>query len=154
MGREMTLLAHSVGFGEPGGDFVVDLIDLLETKGVEMISRRESFDATEARIFQASRQDDVAVDPILPDDERSETHSDLEGDPRLFREDDDGSVPFCDRQQFVEDRAHARRLSCEMGRECVAAAARVRLIAISEPAPAFRAAPQWWIGRSIHRQQR
>ena len=114
MGRKMALLAHSVSFGEPGGDFVINLIDALETEGVQMISRRESFDPAEARVLQTSRQDDVAVDPILPDDERSETHADLKSDPRLFREDDDGAVLLGDGQQFVEDRAHDRGLAGEM----------------------------------------
>src|SRR5882724_10963386 len=86
--NQVALLAYSVGLGEPRGDFAIDLIDVLEAKGVQMISRRESLDAAKARIFQASRQDDVAVDPILPDGESGETHSDLEGDPCLFREDD------------------------------------------------------------------
>jgi hypothetical protein len=83
---EMALLAYSVRFGEPGGDFVIDLLDPLETKGVQMISRRESFDAAKTRVLQTSRKHNVAVDPILPDDEGSETHADLESDPSLFRE--------------------------------------------------------------------
>jgi hypothetical protein len=56
MGREMTLLAYSVGLGEPGGDFVIDFIHGLETEGVQMISRRESLDPAEARVFQPSAQ--------------------------------------------------------------------------------------------------
>jgi hypothetical protein len=114
MGREMALLANSVGFSEPGGDFVIDLVHALKTKGVQMISRGESLDAAEARVLQASRQDDVAVDPILPDDECGETHANLESDPRFFREDDHRSISLCDRQQFVEDRAHDRGLAGEM----------------------------------------
>ncbi len=97
MGRQMALLAHSVGFGEPGSNFVVHFVHIFETKGVQMISRRESFDPAKARVLQPSRQDDVSVDPILPDDEGSETHPDLESDPCLFRKDDDRSIPLCDR---------------------------------------------------------
>jgi hypothetical protein len=111
MGREMTLLADQVGFSKPRGDFVINFVHALEAKGVQMISRGESFDAAKAGVLQASRQDDVAVDPILPDDERSETHADLKGDPRFFREDDHRSIPLCDRQQIVEDGANALRLS-------------------------------------------
>jgi hypothetical protein len=116
-----------------------------------MIPWREGFDATKARALEASRQDDVPVDPILPYDKCGETHADLESDPRLFGEDDDRPAPLCDRQQFVEDRAHALRLSCEMGRQGVAATARVGLISIRKPAPALWAAPQRWIGRSVRR---
>jgi hypothetical protein len=137
MGREMTLFAYSVGLGEPGGDFVIDLIDPLETKGVQMISRRESFNPAEAGVLQPPGKNDVALDPILPDDESRETHPDLERDPRLFREDDYRSTPLCDRQQFAEDRADVLRLFCKMGRERVPAPARVRLIAIGKPTVAL-----------------
>ena len=101
----MLLLAHSIRFGEPARDFVVDLVDALKAKGVEMILRRESFDAAEARIFQAPRQNNVAVHPVLANDERGKAHSDLEGDPRLLEQDGDRSVRLRDFQQLVEDDA-------------------------------------------------
>jgi hypothetical protein len=41
----MALLAHSIGFGKPGGDFVIDFVHAREAKRMQMISRRESFDA-------------------------------------------------------------------------------------------------------------
>jgi|GEM_PF-3820616 len=135
MGHEMALLAYLVGLREPGGDFVIDLLDALETKGVQMISRRESFDAAEARVLQASRQDDVAVNPILPDDESCETHANLKGDSHFLWKDDDRSTPLRDRQHFVEDRAQALRLSGEMRRERGAASTGVRLIPIRKLPP-------------------
>jgi len=98
MGREMALLSYSVGFGEPGGDFVIDVVHVLEAKGVEMISRGESLDAAKARVLQPPCQDDVAVDPILPDDERSETHANLKGDSRFLRQDDERPPLLCGRQ--------------------------------------------------------
>ena len=64
----MALLAHSIGFGKPGGDFVIDFVDAPETKGVEVISRRERFDAAETRILKSTRQDHVAVHPVSPND--------------------------------------------------------------------------------------
>jgi hypothetical protein len=54
----MALLTHLVGFGESGGDLVVNFLDALKAKRVKMISWRESFDAAEARTLQAPRQDD------------------------------------------------------------------------------------------------
>jgi hypothetical protein len=81
---EVALLAYSIGLGEPGGDFVVDFVNALETEGVKVISRRESLDVAKARALQASRENYVAVYPILPDNERGETHSHLERDSRLF----------------------------------------------------------------------
>jgi hypothetical protein len=51
MGREMALLADQVGFSKPRGDFVIDFVHALEAKGVEMISRGESFDAAKVAGF-------------------------------------------------------------------------------------------------------
>jgi hypothetical protein len=141
MGREMALLAHSIGFGEPGGDFVIDFVDPRETEGVQMISPRESFDAAETRILEATRQDHVAVHPVSPNDEGRETHPDLEGDPRFLRENLDRPVLLRDRQQFIEDGAHVRRFIVKMGSERGSPAG-VRLISIRELPPAIRAAPQ------------
>ena len=140
MGREMALLAHSVRFGEPAGDFVIDLIDPCETEGVQMIPRRERFDAAETRILQATCQDHVAVHPVSPNLERCEAHPDLERDPRFLRENRDRPVLPRDRQQFGEDGAHERRLVIKMRSERVSPAG-MRLISIRELPPAIRAAP-------------
>jgi hypothetical protein len=144
----MALLAHLIGFGDPGGDFIVDLVLVREAEGVQMITRRKRFDSAKTRIRQASRQDDVAVDPVFPDREGCETHSDLESDPRLFRQNGDRAVCLCEGEQFVEDRANFFRFAFEMRREGIGPMTGVRLISIRELAAAFRAAPQWWIGRS------
>ena len=64
----MALLAHAVSFRKPGGDFVVDLLDALEAKGVEMIARGKSLDPAEAPILQAPRQNYMAVNPVLSND--------------------------------------------------------------------------------------
>jgi len=82
--EEMPLFADAVGLGEPGSDFVIDLIHALETKGVQMISRRERFDSVETRICQATRQHNVAVDPIPANNKRGKTHSHLKCDPGFF----------------------------------------------------------------------
>jgi hypothetical protein len=150
----MSLLADTVGFSEPGGDFVIDLSHALEPKRVEMISRRKSFNAPEARIFEAAGEDDVAVHPVSPNDESREAHAHVKGDTRLFGEDGDRAIRPGDREEFVEDGADGGRFSSEMRRQGVTAA-RMRLITIGELPPAARAAPQfqkaprsWWIGRS------
>jgi hypothetical protein len=102
----MALLTDSVRFSKPGGDFAVDFVDSSETEGVQMISRRESFDTAKARILQPTRQDHMAVQPVSPNDEGRETHPDLERDPRFLRENRDRPVLLRDRQQFVEDGAN------------------------------------------------
>ena len=85
----MALLSYSISFSKPGGNFAINLPHTLEAKGVEMISRREGFDAAEARIFQTPRKHDMAVHPIPPDNKRREAHSHLKGDPRFFGQDGD-----------------------------------------------------------------
>ena len=44
---KMPLFTDSIRFGKPARHFLVDFFDLLEAEGVEMISRRETFDAPE-----------------------------------------------------------------------------------------------------------
>ncbi len=88
----MALLADSIRFREPRNHFVVDLLQPFEAKSVKMISRRESLDAAKAGVFEATCQNNVAVDPVFPNDERGKTHSHLKCDPRFLREDDDRTV--------------------------------------------------------------
>ena len=84
----MPLFADSIGFGEPPRDFVIYLLDACESKGVEMISGRKGFDPAKPRAFQTARQNDVAINPVLSNDEGGEAHANLKGDSRLFREHD------------------------------------------------------------------
>lgn len=89
---QMPLLAHLIRLRQPGPDFVVDFVHVFETEGVKMIARRKGFDPAEAWIREATRQDDVAVDPVLPDRKGRETHSDLESDPGLLGQNGDRAV--------------------------------------------------------------
>ena len=110
----MALLANSIGLGQPGGDFAVNLLHALETKRVQMISGRERLDPPKARIFQAAREHDMAVHPIPPDYKRRETHPDVKRDPRFLGQDADRAVLFRNVQQPVEDCTHLCRLAGEM----------------------------------------
>jgi hypothetical protein len=140
--HQMPLFADSIRFGEPACDLVVNFVDVRETKGVEMISGRESFDPAKARIVQTARQNYVAVHPVPADDERRKAHADVKRDPRFLGQDRDRTVFLRHAQQFVEDRAHLRRLIRKMIDEFQAPAG-VRLIAIGEGAPATRTPPHW-----------
>jgi hypothetical protein len=131
----MALLADAIRLGEPRRDFIPDLIDLLESKRMQMISRRESLDAPKARIIQAPRQNHVAVHPVLADDERGKTHPDLESNPRFLWQNRDRPVLLRDFQQLVEDRANTFRLTGKVRRQCMSSTG-VRLIAIGEDAMA------------------
>ena len=141
----MPLFAHSIRFGKPSSDFAVHLIDALEPEGMQMISRRERFDAAEAGIFAATREHDMPVDPVSSNDEGGKTHSDLKRDSRFFGEHLDGSVALGDAAQFIEDRADGRRFPGEMGRKRVATA-RMGLIPVCKLSGAVRATPH----RSAH----
>jgi hypothetical protein len=105
-----------------------------------MISRRERFDAAEAGIFEATRKQDMAVDPSPSNYERGQTHPYLKRDPCLLREHGDWPVPPGDAAQPVKNCANYRRISLEMGRKRVAAT-RVRLIPVCKLAAAFRTTP-------------
>ncbi|HVF72042.1 MAG TPA: hypothetical protein VM940_10595 [Chthoniobacterales bacterium] len=137
----MPLRAYLVCFGEPTSDFVVDFLDVLDPKGVEMIARRKSFDAPESRIFQTAREDDVAVDPVSPDHKSGEAHSNMERDPRFFRQNRQRAIRFGDAQQCVENFPDRLRFTVEVGAK-PGAAASVRLVTVGECPPAFRATPK------------
>ena len=119
--KEMALLTNLICLGQPCGHFRIHVINALEPKGMQMISRRERFDAPEAAIFNATREHDMAVDPVSSNNERGKTHPNLKRNPCLFREDDDWPVFPGDPQELVENSANGRRLSFEMGRKRVAA---------------------------------
>jgi len=109
---------------------------------VQMISRRESFDPAKARMVEATRQDNMAVHPVSPNDEGRKAHPNVKRDPCFFREHSHPAVLLRDRQQLIEDCAHDRWFSSEMGRQRVSAAG-VRLVPIRKFPPAFRAAPHF-----------
>lgn len=113
--------------------------------------RRERFDVAEAGIFEATREHDMAVDPIPANDERGKPHPHLKRDPAFLRERGAWPVSPGGAQQFVESRAKCRRLSLVMGRKPVAAIP-VRLIPVCKLAAAFRTTPhRRWIVRSAAR---
>src|SRR5437763_7127609 len=136
----MVLLADSISLGQPRGHFVIHFVHAFESKSMEMIPGRKSFDAAETRMLETACQDDVAIDPIPSNDKRGEAHSHLEGDTSFLQQDRDGAVQFCEVAQLVEDRADGRWLSFEMGSERITAA-RMRLIAICKLPFAVRASP-------------
>ena len=99
----MPLLTHSIRFGEPRRDFVVNFFDAGETKRVKMIPRRKSFDPTKARILQPARENHVAIHPILPNHKGRETHPNLKRNSRFLRQNGDRPIPFREREQCVEN---------------------------------------------------
>src|ERR1700704_4340361 len=116
-----------------------------------MISRGEGFDAPEAGIFEPAREHDMAIDPVLSNDERGKAHPHLKRDPGLLREHGDGPVFPRAAQQLLEDRADGRRLSLKVGSKRGATAG-MRLIPVRKLAAAVRTTPHdRWIVRSVAR---
>jgi hypothetical protein len=136
----MSLFANAIRLRQPGRDFSINLVHAFEAKRVEMISGRKGFNPPETWIFQTTREDDMAVHPILPNDKCREAHPHLKGDPRLFRQDGDRSVSFGEQQQLVENSARGCRLAGKMRGQRITPA-RMRLIAIGKLTPTIRAAP-------------
>src|SRR5438105_2172169 len=117
----MALLTNLICLGQPGGHFGIHVISSLEPKGMQMISRRECFDAPEAAIFNATSEHDMAVDPVPSNNERGKTHPHLKRNPCLFWKHGDWPVFPSDVQELVENGANGRRFSFEMRRERIAA---------------------------------
>jgi hypothetical protein len=80
----MPLLTDPIRFREPRRHFVIDLVDARKSKRVKMIPRRKSFDPAKARMFEAARQNHVAIHPVPANHKRCKTHSDLKGDSRFL----------------------------------------------------------------------
>jgi hypothetical protein len=138
--NEMALLTNLIGLSQPGRDFLIYIVNALEPEGMQMISRRERLDAAESGIFEATREHDVAIDPVPSDDERGKTHPDMKRYPCFLRKHGDWPASSGNTQEFVEDSANALRLSLEMG--CKRrAATRMRLISVRKLATAFRTTP-------------
>src|SRR5205809_4207090 len=137
----MPLLADAICFREPGRHFAIDVVHRLESECVNVISWRNSFDATKTRMLESARQNHVAIHPVPPNHKSGEAHPDLKRDSRFLRENRDRPVPLRNHEQFVEDGARSLRLSDEMRRECISPAG-VGLIAIRKEAAATWATPQ------------
>lgn len=62
-GLEVLLGADQVRFGEPRAEVPIDVAHLHESKGVQVIPRRERLDAAKARVIETSGQHHVPVQP-------------------------------------------------------------------------------------------
>jgi serine/threonine protein kinase len=108
---------------------------------MDVILRRNRLDAQEARVLQATRQDEMA-DQISPaNGQGRERHPDLKSNPSLFRQHRDRAEPPKQSEKCPKEFAHTGILPVEMGIQPVLAA-EVRLVAIRETPATFRTAPQ------------
>ena len=145
----MALLTDLIGFGEPGGDFVVDLVHALEPKSVKMVSRRKSLDSAKARILEPTREDYMSVHPVSSNDEGGKAHPNLKRDPGFLGQNGYRAVAPGEGEQLVENGADRFRFVVEMRSEVVIPAG-VGLIAIGESAAALRTTPEGWAPFRCH----
>ena len=78
---EVALESDEVGLGDPGRHLVVHVLGSSQTKGVHDVPRRERLYIAKALAAQAFRQDDMPVQPALPQRDRGKAHARLERDP-------------------------------------------------------------------------
>ena len=62
----MLLLAHRIGFANPGRELIIKFRPVVQTKRMQMISRRESLDAGEPWMLNAARKNKVADQIVSP----------------------------------------------------------------------------------------
>jgi hypothetical protein len=139
---QVLLLADLVRLAHPGNEGVIDVLGLLEPKGVQVILRGKGLDLSEAWVIQAACEDDVAIEPFLPWCDLRERHSHLKRDAGLFGQDDDRADGLNCSGDAVVDRSNDRVAVCKVVFEVVQRAAGVRLVSIGEDALALRAAPE------------
>src|SRR2546423_15244033 len=113
----MALLTNLICLGQPCGHFRVHVINALEPKGMQMISRREGFDAPEAAILNSTRENDMAVHPVPSNNERGKTHPHLKRNTCLFGEHGDWPVFLGNVLERVDNGANGPRLSLDMDRK-------------------------------------
>jgi hypothetical protein len=118
---------YQVGFRQPRAELLIDVARLLESKRVQMVSRRERLDPAKARVVETSGQDHVPVEPVPPRRQLRERHPHLKSNPGLFGQNPYRADRPDDGHHFAIERPDRRRLAAEMMGKCVPAA-RVRLI--------------------------
>src|SRR5262249_37988316 len=93
------------------------------------------------RVLEPAREHDVTVEPGLPRCDLRERHPHLERDPGLLGQHAHRPDRADGRNDLAVDRPDRLRLAAEVVRERVPGPARVRLIAVREPAAARRTTP-------------
>ena len=83
----MFLLSHCISLPNPRGKFVVELCQTIDTKRMQMISRREGLDAGNARMLNPARKNKVTDEIVSAHLHGDKGHPYLKGNARLFWQD-------------------------------------------------------------------
>jgi hypothetical protein len=136
----MPLFADAIRLGQPSPKVRVDLAESAQAKNVHVVAGRNALDPVKARVFKASGEHDMSVQPLLPRRYLREGHPDLKSNASFLRQDPNRADGSQRRHDVVEEPSNLRRLTPKMIGEMVAAA-RMRLIAVREVASAALATP-------------
>ncbi len=110
----MSLLTHLIGFCKPRHHLFVDLILAHQSKGMDMIARRDGFNPSKPGRFQSPGQDDMPINPLPFQGDCRKTHTHLKGDTRLLRVDDLRSQALYHRFQIVVECNDLWRFALQM----------------------------------------
>ena len=137
----MLLLSHRIGLAHPAGELLIKLRATVQTKRVQVVSRREGFYARKARVIEPAREHEVTYQVITAHRNRDERHPDLEGDPGFLRQNLYRTALLDHRGQGVEQLAHLLTLADEMRFEANVAT-RMTLVAVGEASATLRTLPK------------
>ena len=102
---KVLLSAHSARLTYPVTKFIVDVRLESEPEYVNVVPIRDGLNFTEPRILDASREDEMSINPRLSRCQLGKGYSDLECDSRLFRKNLNRPVLGQGENECVEDLA-------------------------------------------------
>jgi hypothetical protein len=82
----MPLLAHLIRLEEPGAEFVIDILDVVQPEYVHVIPRRVGLDFAKPPALDAPGQNKVAIEPSPSRRDLRKRHPHLKRNPSLLRQ--------------------------------------------------------------------
>jgi hypothetical protein len=132
--------SNRIRLAKPFSKLFIDVVRGSQTKRMQVVPGRKRFDPPEPRTLEPTRQHDVPIEPRAPWGDLGKGHPHVKGDARLLWQHLHGPDFANRRDDGVEERTNRGRFVREVMLEIVTAA-RMRLIAVRELAPALGAPP-------------
>lgn len=82
---KLLLLSNRVSLTDPRDKLIIKFGETVQTKGVQVISRRKGFDARETRMFKSARKNEMTNQIVSPHLDGDKRHSHLESDAGFLR---------------------------------------------------------------------
>ena len=137
---QVFLFTDRIRLPGPLDEFPIKVGQRRDAEMVNVIARRDRVDAGEPRVLEPAGQHEMADEMSPAHRDGRKRHSHLKRDPCLFRQNDHWADTAHQFHECIKELARLCRLSLEMGIEAVVAA-KVRLIAVGEPAATRRTLP-------------